>query len=339
MGSPAIAVGNIGLPFAEALLEPRWNQPGTIYVVEASSFQLEDIDEFHPDVAIMTNFTADHLDRYGSLEKYFQAKQRIWKNMGPDDLLVVNSDDPACEHFAVGAACTVGHFTRRELTNFNADVPLAWVSEEGMIWIRTGGSESTAVPLISADEVSLPGPHNLENALAAVMASAALLPGNSLKGLCEGLRHFSGVPHRIELCGSSRGVRFYNDSKATNVDATEKALRSFSPGTIVLIAGGRDKQSDYGAITPLVKERVRALVTLGEAGPLVEAAWGPPVVPTLLRATTMSEAVELAAAAARPGDTVLLSPACASFDMYRNYEHRGDDFKATVSNHISNQTR
>jgi UDP-N-acetylmuramoylalanine--D-glutamate ligase len=337
-GINAAAVGNIGRPFTEAVLDPKLSQPGTVFVVEASSFQLEDIQEFSPAVAIMTNFTPDHLDRYPSLEAYYQAKQRIWSQMSASGLLILNGTDPELTRFAEGCKCRLGKFVSEGPAPTDAAAPAAYCDAQGMIWLRNSPVAPDAAPLINMRDLALPGPHNLQNGLAAALAASAFLGDRGLEGIARGLRTFQGVPHRIEPCGQANGIRFFNDSKATNVDATEKALRSFPPKSIVLIAGGRDKHSDYNSIAPLVNERVRVLVTLGEAAPLIEAAWGPPVAPTLLRAQSMADAVELAAAAARPGDTVLLSPACASFDMYNNYEERGEDFKDEVGAYVSQQT-
>jgi UDP-N-acetylmuramoylalanine--D-glutamate ligase len=337
-GVHAVATGNIGLPFTTAIIDARWYRPDTVFVVEASSFQLEDTVQFAPDVAVMTNFTPDHLDRYDSLESYFAAKQRIWCNMAPSALLIVNGQDPACSTFAKGAPCRVGQFLRDQQPSPGTTEATSWVGTDGMVWIRNVAESPDAVPVVSAAEIALPGPHNLENALAAVLAAAAIAPDRGVEGLSLGLRNFEGVPHRIEFCGESGQVRFYNDSKATNVDATEKALLSCPPGKVILIAGGRDKNSDYTSITPLVRERVRVLVTIGEAAPLISAAWGPPVTQSHIPARSMAEAVKFAAAAARPGDVVLLSPACASFDMYKNYEERGTDFRSRVLEYISTQT-
>jgi UDP-N-acetylmuramoylalanine--D-glutamate ligase len=333
-GIPSLAVGNIGLSFAEAVLDPRYNQPGFVFVVESSSFQLEDTHSFHPKVAVMTNFSPDHLDRHGTLAAYFQAKQRIWKSMTPSDLLVINGSDPTSHDFAEGCLASLAIFQRDKQPDGRFDRPAAWTDRDGQLWLRHLPSHGESIPLIPKAELALPGPHNLENALAATLAVSAFLGERGVKGLCEGLRQFGGVEHRIEACGVYQGVPFYNDSKATNVDATEKALLSFPDGSVILIAGGRDKHSPYGQIRELVARKCCVLITLGEAAPLIEESWGG-VVPIHRRVGTMAEAVTSAASHGQSGRIVLLSPACASFDMYNNYEERGRDFKALVARLIA----
>lgn len=320
-GYEAPACGNIGLAFSEAVRDLRRKQlvpKRTIFVVEVSSFQLEDIEDFRPDVGVLTNLAPDHLDRYPSYEDYIRAKENLWRNMGPSEALVWNADNADSQRVVTKAQ------TRRFAFS-SSGMPLSAGARlsDGYLTLET--EETGSVPLIAEADLPLVGKHNVENALAASLA--AYLAGASLSAIREGLRTFPGVEHRIELCGELHGVRFYNDSKATNLDSLEKALESFT-SPVILIAGGRDKKSDYSALTPLVRERVKALLTIGEAAPLIENAWSR-WVPTQ-RVSTMDEAVRTGARLATAGDVVLLSPACASYDMYNNFEERGRHFKECV---------
>ena len=319
-GLNAVLVGNIGEAWSghAARLENR--TADTVFVVELSSFQLESIEDLRPTVAVLTNLAPDHLDRYGTFEKYVAAKRHLLRNMGEGDCLIINGGNEPSKDFASGMRVQ--------------EVPFHLGEDEGQVsaFLRNGllmvrGLDGDEIALIEVAELPLPGRHNVENALAAAMA--AILVGASPEAVRQGLRSFSGVEHRIELCGTRKrdGVRFFNDSKATNLDSLEKALASFDE-PIVLIAGGRDKNSDYGTLRLLVKERVAHLVTVGEAAPLIEKSWGEDL--PWERATSMKDAVQRGAAAAGAGHVVLLSPACTSYDMYANFEERGSDFKACV---------
>lgn len=341
-GLNAVLGGNIGDAWSNSVDAPENQGEGTVFVVEVSSFQLEDLEDFRPSVALLTNLTPDHMDRYDdSFEKYVAAKRNILKNMTGDDELVVNADDAGSRGFADGAKPFVFEFTKEARSGDDEEFLMGALVRAGQIILRTGIVELDEEPsdlqaalvsaaeglrLIPVSELPLPGAHNLENALAA--AVAASLAGADPEGIRQGLRTFRGVEHRIELAGERDGVRFYNDSKATNLDSTEKALLAFTQ-PIVLIAGGRDAHSNYARLNSLVGERVKHLVTLGEAAPLIEETWG--TVVSHERAASMEDAVRRAAAAARPGDVVLLSPACKSFDMYGNFEERGRDFKRWVA--------
>lgn len=321
-GFDAVACGNIGRAFSDAVLEKLslYDESRPAYfVVEVSSFQLEDIDDFHPAVAVLTNLAPDHLDRYASYEDYVAAKAQMLRNMTPSDAFVWNAENSDSVHFAPDAQARRYAFSASHLPPGEG----AGVFQGELV---LQSDEVGRVRLIPLEELPLVGKHNVENALAAALA--AYLAGASLDALREGLRTFLGVEHRIEFCGEHSGVRFYNDSKATNLDSLEKALQSFE-SPVILIAGGRDKKSDYSVLTPLVRERVKILLTLGEAAPLIENAWSR-WVPTE-RVASMEEAVERAAALAQPGDVVLLSPACASYDMYKNFEERGRHFKQCVA--------
>ncbi len=320
-GFPSVACGNIGRAFSDAVLE-AWESSSSplpsIFVAEISSFQLEDIEEFHPNVAVLTNLAPDHLDRYQNYGEYVAAKENLLRNMQPTDAFVWNYDNADSATFAPGVR------VRRYPFSARSKPASAGAGVEGE-WLVLETEDTGIVRLLRKDELPLVGTHNVENALAAALA--AVLGGASIEAIRDGLRSFRGVEHRIEFCGERKGVRFYNDSKATNLDSLEKALCSFSV-PIVLIAGGRDKKSDYESLTSLVREKVKALITLGEAAPLIENAWSR-WVPTE-RARTMEDAVQRAAQLAEEGDVVLLSPACASYDMYRNFEERGRHFKDCV---------
>ena len=319
-GLNAVLVGNIGEAWSKHAARPENRGADTVFVAELSSFQLESIEDLRPTVAVLTNLAPDHLDRYGTFEKYVAAKRHLLRNMGEGDCLVFNGGNEPSKDFVSGLRVREVPFHLGE----DDGQPSAFL-RNGMLMVR--GLDGVEMALIEERDLPLPGRHNMENALAAAMA--AILVGASPEAVRQGLRSFSGVEHRIELCGTreSDGVRFFNDSKATNLDSLEKALASFDE-PIVLIAGGRDKNSDYDTLRSLVKERVAHLVTVGEAAPLIEKSWGGDV--TWERATSMKDAVRRAAATARAGHVVLLSPACTSYDMYANFEERGRDFKVCV---------
>lgn len=319
----ALLGGNIGDAWSNSADLPENATAETAFVIETSSFQLEALEDFRPDIGVLTNLAPDHLDRYENYSDYVAAKRNMLRNMGEQQSFVLNADNPDSRGFTKGAPICAHWFSTDELPGEAG----AFV-RNGQIIIRDDNGKEHS--LITAQELPLPGRHNLENALAASLA--AHLAGATTDALIAGLKSFTGVEHRIEFCGEKNGIRFYNDSKATNVDSLEKALQSFSQ-PVVLIAGGKDKQSDYTALNDLIRNGVKALITLGEAAPLIESAWSG-LVPTQ-RAANMQDAIERATAAAAPGDVVLLSPACASFDMYKNFEERGQDFKNRVRAHIS----
>ena len=306
-GRPVALAGNIGVPLS-AFLSDRSPRD---FVCEVSSFQLEAIERFAAHVAVLTNITPDHLDRHEGFEDYVRAKKRIFENQLPRDFAVVNADDAASRPIATRARRVA--FSRRE------SVPGgAWV--EGGSLVSEVAGERRAV--ISEKDLALPGAHNLENALAALATADCL--GTPAEAIAAGLKDFRGLPHRTELVAEAAGIAWVDDSKGTNVDATKKSLEAFPGGSVVLILGGRDKHGDFPALVPAVARAAREVLTIGEAAGLIEAARAGVV--SIERAGTMDRAVERAAALARPGDTVLLSPACASFDQYKNYEERGDHF-------------
>jgi len=305
--------GNIGVPVASVVDRLT---PEHLLVLEVSSFQLDTAPSFHPAISLLLNITPDHLDRYSTMQSYTTSKARIFANQAATDLAILNRNDAKCAEMALSIKARVRWFDSRGAVADGAGVKDGW-----MVFCSGG----THIRLIPVSELSIRGEHNLENGLAAALAGSSL--GLSVEELAEGLRTFPGVPHRLEPVGRIGEVEFVNDSKGTNTDATEKALLSF-PEPVVLIAGGRDKGADFSPMTSLVKERVKAVVLIGEATEKMEKAWSG-VVPTR-RASSMEEAVRIGWELASPRGVVLLSPACASFDMFKNYEHRGDVFREAV---------
>jgi UDP-N-acetylmuramoylalanine--D-glutamate ligase len=316
-GLPTQVGGNIGTPLI-SLVESSRDETWT--VVEMSSFQLETIREFHPTVAVALNVTPNHLDRYESFTDYAAAKHRIFMNQQPADIAILNADDEIVSSWTNGL--------RAHVTRFSVKTKL----EEGLflrgreIVCRTREGEKV---LLTSHDIKLRGKHNVENVLAALAAGLAC--GAAPDSMRNTIKNFQAVEHRLEFVAEIEGVKFYNDSKATSVDATVKALEAFDgeTGKIVLIMGGRGKKAPYAPLESLVRERVRKLILLGEDAETIEQELGYFVVNE--RASDMKEAVKLSFAAAQPGDIVLLAPACASFDMFESFEHRGRVFKDAVS--------
>jgi UDP-N-acetylmuramoylalanine--D-glutamate ligase len=292
----------------------------SIAVLEVSSFQLDHIESFRPSVAVLLNITPDHLDRYDhSVEKYIAAKCRIFENQTTDDTLIYNDDDPETREQVRRLA---SHHVRTLPFSVERRAEEGAFVEGGMLVTVVRGVRSEILP---AGEISIRGTHNLYNSMAAALAARTF--GVGAPSLRATLRNFRGVEHRLEFVRELRGVQYVNDSKATNVDAVWYALQAFKE-PIVLFLGGRDKGNDYTRLVELVRSNVRAIVAIGESAELVVAAFEG--VKPVVSATSMEEAVTRAAGLARAGDIVLLSPACASFDWFRNYEHRGDVFKQLV---------
>ena len=312
-GRPVALAGNIGEPLSGFL-----GTGGRDFVCEVSSFQLEAIDRFRAHVAVLTNVTPDHLDRYASFSDYAEAKARLFARQTGEDAAVLNADDAFARGLAAPARRVL--FSRRGRPARGPHESAVWV-EAGALVSDIGG---TLHEVVSADRLALPGAHNLENALAAVAAAEAL--GTPAAAILDALTRFTGLPHRTELVAEANGVRWIDDSKGTNVDATAKSLEGFADGTVVLILGGRDKHGDFAALAPLVARRARVVLTIGEAAGPIEAALRSGGVSSIESCGAMPAAVARAAVLARPGDTVLLSPACASFDQYRNFEERGRHF-------------
>ena len=312
-GRRVLVGGNVGTPLVSLAGQ---STDETITVAEVSSFQLEAIaDHFRPDVAALLNLTPDHLDRHPSLDAYGAAKARIFENQRAEDATVVNADDP-------GAARLVPQrprrfwFSRREMVDEGACL------EGGRIVFRSAGH---GVGLLHRADIPLRGEHNVENVLAA--ACIAVLTGVAPDAIRQAVRSFPGVEHRLEFVAEISGVGFYNDSKATNVDAALKAIDAF-PGNLLVILGGKDKGGDFSALAGPLGARARLVLLVGAAAGKIAAQLGDAV--PVEWAGTIERAVERAFESARPGDTVLLAPACASFDQFRNYEHRGEVFKQLV---------
>ena len=314
-GVPTLVGGNIGLPVIDLVANSTLE---TVSVLEVSSFQLETVEEFHPWIAVMLNITPDHLDRHGSFESYVAAKERIFARQDTKDFLVLNGDDRVTQMCAAQANSEVFWFSGTKTVRrgaFVRDGVIVWVEKEG------GVTE----PVMPVAEIPLKGAHNVENVLAAVCtARLGKILAESVRASVAGFR---AVEHRLELVRKFNEVEYYNDSKATNVDAAMKALASF-PGGIHLILGGKDKDSDYSTMADMLKKRVKVVYTVGSAAEKIERQLHGVV--KMVSAQTIETAVAKAAKAAAPGDVVLLSPACSSFDQFENYEHRGRVFRQSV---------
>ena len=315
-GFPTLVGGNIGVPVV-ALIEE--STPETWSVLEVSSFQLESTEQFRPDIAVILNITPDHLDRHGTFENYALAKERIFAAQTAGDFAVLNADN-------VRAAAAAPRSTA-QVYWFSMERPVeqgAWV-EEGHVVYRSSKDAPTE-SIIPLSGISLKGEHNVENVLAAVCA--ARLAGAAVEPIRRAIKNFKAVEHRLEYVATLNGVDFYNDSKATNVDATAKAVAAFNT-PVLLILGGKDKNSDYTQISELLRSHVRAVYTIGSAAAKIESQLRG-VVP-LHSCETLDKAVSAAATAAHPGEVVLLAPACSSFDQFESYEHRGRVFKELVN--------
>jgi UDP-N-acetylmuramoylalanine--D-glutamate ligase len=304
-GIPSIAAGNIGLPLSDAVA----NEDLKVVVAEVSSFQLAFAESFRPVVAVWLNLAPDHLDWHGNVDAYVAAKARIWAKQGPSDVAVVNADDPVVMAQAASAPSRI--------VTFGTSPARADYS------VVDGWLHGPVGPLVEVAALARSLPHDIANALAA--SAAALAAGATVDGVRVALSAFAPLPHRLALVAYADGVRWYDDSKATNPHAAVAAVRGFE--SVVLIAGGRNKGLDMSELAE-VANRVRAVVAIGEAAPQVAAAFDGRV--PVLPAESMRAAVAEAADAARPGDVVLLSPGCASFDWYRSYAERGDDFASAV---------
>ena len=312
-GRKVVLGGNIGTPLS-ALVQSITRE--AFAVVEVSSYQLESSTTFRPWVAALLNVAPDHLERHGSLTAYAQAKARIFACQGPGDSSVVNADRPGLQDLIPATAATRLHFSARGPVDAGACVTDGWLSQV---------DDSGARRILSADLLPLPGLHNVENALAAL--AMALPLRLTVDSLAAGLHSFKALPHRIELVATVRGVRYINDSKATNVHSAVTGLVSIrSP--VVLLAGGKDKGLSFEPLAEATRKRVKSAIVYGEAAARLESALEP-VVPTL-RVRDLAAAVEAAAAGAVAGDVVLLSPACSSFDAYGSFEERGEHFRALV---------
>jgi UDP-N-acetylmuramoylalanine--D-glutamate ligase len=307
-----ILAGNIGTPLISCV---NGMTSTTVTVAELSSFQLELIEDFRPNISVFLNLTPDHLDRHGSMDCYAAAKARIFENQTERDAAIVNADDAATLAYAPKRT-PVYWFSRKQ------DVEQGTAVRGDQIVFQRDGKEEQ---VIKRNEIPLVGEHNLENVLAAV--AAARLAGAEPGAIAKGVRSFAGVEHRLEFVAEIGGARYYNDSKATNVDATLKALEAFA-GRVLIILGGKDKGSDYRVLQQPLKQKAVVALLIGAASEKIEAQIAGSV--EIERAGTLERAVAFASRAARPGDVVLLAPACASFDQFENYEHRGRVFKELV---------
>ena len=315
-GWNTLVAGNIGLAFSEIVDQAKGEK--AVVVLEVSSFQLDAIDAFRPKVSAILNITPDHLDRYKNFEAYMQSKFRIFENQKGYDVFVYNYDDAnVCNVAETVTIRALGFSLKEELKQG------AYLQGDNIV-LRIGREKEV---LIDRNEIGIPGPHNLMNAMAAALMTRSM--GVEFDAIRETLKTFKGVEHRIEFVRELKGVKYYNDSKATNVDSVYYALGSFKE-PIVLIAGGKDKGNDYSQIKQLVEEHVKAIVTVGKGADKIEKFFKG-MKPIYSAGMSMDEAVKLAKEAATKGDVVLLSPACASFDMFDNYEHRGKVFKELVN--------
>ena len=317
-GQLTVVAGNIGLAMSG---EVGALGPDGIVVAEFSSFQLEFIDKLRVQIAILLNVTPDHLDRHGTVENYLAAKARIFENQGPDDLAILNYDDQLVKALGDKLSGRVIYFSP---TSFLAD----GISLRGdqIVFAQAG----RVTEILARQEVQLRGTHNLENVMAAMAAAWDL--GLTWSEIAQGLREFKGVAHRQEQVGTFEGILFINDSKGTNTDAAEKALKAFNE-PLVLIAGGKNKGLDFHSFMELVKQKVKSLVLVGKAAEEMEQVALEVGVSRIVRAGDFPDAVEKAIGEAVPGDVVLLSPACTSWDMFTSYEERGELFKELVRRH------
>lgn len=305
--------GNIGEPLADKVEGP----PGRVFVVELSSFQIEGIVTFKPLAAALLNLSQDHLDRYPTMAEYGAAKKRLFQDMDADGIAVLNADDPETLEVATRAR-------RRRFSRLSPVADGCWTRVDGRVIEVAPGAPDTE--LFGAAEVPLAGVQNLENAMAAALLARAL--GAEPAAIRAALASFTGLPHRLQRVGERGGVVFYDDSKGTNPGATLKAIEGFADGTVHLILGGRNKDADLSLLTPMLQRKARRAYLIGEAAAEFERALGGAVPYEMTE--TMERAVRSAAGQARAGEAVVLSPACASFDQFRNFVHRGQVFQELV---------
>lgn len=314
-GRKVVIGGNIGLPLIN---EVKKLTPRDLIVAEVSSFQLETIDTFKPRVAIILNLTPDHLDRHGSMEGYRAVKARIFKNQREEDFLILNFDDPLVKELAYQAKSQVIFFSRKN----KLEEGVYLMDNHLVIDIGKG-----PIPICKPEEISIKGTHNLENTLAAVATGYIL--GLEPEEIQNTLKNFPGVPHRLEFITEINGIKFINDSKGTNPDASIKAIEAYNE-SIILIAGGRNKGSDFSYFAEKIKEKVKEVILVGEAAGEIKKALIEKGFYNYHEAQTYPQAVAQAFKLAKEGDIVLLSPACASYDMFNNFEERGQAFKELV---------
>jgi len=320
-GKEVVVAGNIGTPFSSVVEEIENKK--AITVLEVSSFQLDHIDQFRPKVSVILNITPDHLDRYGdSFDRYANSKFRIAENQQRGDTMILNSDDPLLKEF--------GNHQRALAEAHVLEISLSELSHDGAFLdgeLLFSKLDNTSTEITKTTDLALRGKHNIYNSLAAAMAARSIeVDVNDIR---ESLSSFPGLPHRLEVVRELQGILYVNDSKATNVNAMWYALGSFNR-PIILIAGGRDKGNDYGIIKELTQDRVKGLIAIGEGADRILEDLSP-FCDQSLKLESLQDAVRAGQLMAEDGDVVLLSPACSSFDMFDNYEHRGDIFKEIVN--------
>ncbi|CEK31372.1 UDP-N-acetylmuramoylalanine--D-glutamate ligase (UDP-N-acetylmuramoyl-L-alanyl-D-glutamate synthetase) (D-glutamic acid-adding enzyme) [[Clostridium] sordellii] len=311
-------VGNIGNPVIDTV---DLTDENSFLITELSSFQLESIEDFKPRVSTIINITEDHLNRHHTMENYINAKANIFKNQDANDFCILNYDDEIVRELGNKTNAKVLYFSQKEKVSQGA-----YLDDNNNIVIKVNDKE---IKLLNKDELSLPGNHNLENCMAAILMSYVL--GIDLEIIKDTLKTFKSVEHRLEFVTDKDGIMFVNDSKGTNPDSTIKAITSYDK-PIVLIAGGKDKQSDFTEMISYATKNVKALVLLGETADKIEQTAKLQGMNNIFRVSNMKEAVKTAYKLAQSGDVVLLSPACASWDMYPNFEARGLDFKENIYN-------
>jgi UDP-N-acetylmuramoylalanine--D-glutamate ligase len=310
-----LLAGNVGIPFAAKVLEDLENpDPKRVWVLEISSFQMEFITHFKPYIAIFLNITPDHLNRYPSMKEYIAAKMNMWSRQTAEDFIVYNADDTILVE-------EIAESTSRKIAFGLGHHPEAIFQPN-----RTKIYTEEHATLIEMNQLALPGKHNLANALAA--ATAAHLIGVPNKSIAATMSQFSGVPHRLEPIAEINGVTYINDSKATNLDAVQVALESFSQ-PIILLLGGLDKGGDFKSLLPHTHNNLKEVIAFGQAKELILTALRDAVRSTSVM--DLKEALELAQNCSQPGDVVLLSPGCASFDQFDNFEERGDHFRSLLT--------
>jgi UDP-N-acetylmuramoylalanine--D-glutamate ligase len=313
-GIPGGVGGNLGTPLSDLL---ALDEPGAVHAVELSSFQLQTIEAFRASVAVVLNLSPDHLDRHATYEAYGRAKARLLETQESGDHAVLNADDPESARFRPFVHGSVHLFSTRSEVDSGAFLA------EGRLMLRTAGGDEG---ILDARDLPVPGEHNLANAMAAALACR--LAGCRAEAIGSALSEYRALPHRLEHVRTLDGVAFYNDSKATNLDATIRAIESFPAGRIHLILGGKDKGADWASLAPLARARVRRVLLVGQAADAVRRGLGDAV--SLVDCGTVGAAARAGFEGAAPGDVVLLAPGCASFDQYRNFEERGEDFRRAV---------
>lgn len=319
-GKDYIMAGNIGTALSEQV---NSTSPDCDLLLEVSSFQLDHISGFHPSISMILNITPDHLDRYNqNFQAYCESKFRITENQNENDWFIYNDDDSVVKNFAKRLLNGKNH-PKMAAFSTEHEVPNGAFVRNGQLMINLDNKEES---LMAIDQIALPGNHNLKNGMAMALAARASEIRNEF--IRESLKSFEGVAHRLEKVRTLDGVTYFNDSKATNINAVWYALDSFNV-PLTLILGGRDKGNDYNELDSQIKEKVHTIIAIGEAKEAIKKQLGS-VVPHMVEAGDMKEAVKLAKKTAKRGEVVLLSPACASFDMFDNYEHRGDMFKKAV---------